>query len=57
MIFGQISTEIWTPEGSDSERRRLKVTATEIGVSLRHATARPQKVSRTSAPQDEDAPF
>jgi hypothetical protein len=37
--------------GSDTERWRLKVTATEIGVSLRHATAKP------AGGQDEEAPF
>jgi single-strand DNA-binding protein len=58
VIFGQIHTDTWTVEGSDTERRRLKVTATEVGVSLLHATAKPQKSTRTAAaPQDEEAPF
>jgi hypothetical protein len=58
MIFGQIHTETWTPEGADTERRRLTVTALEIGVSLRPATAKPQKAARsTAAAQDDEAPF
>jgi single-strand DNA-binding protein len=57
VIFGQIHTDTWTPEGSDTVQRRLKVTATEIGVSLRHATARPQRVTRTTAAQDEEPAF
>jgi single-stranded DNA-binding protein len=56
VIFGQMRTDTWTPEGEDTERRRLKVTATEVGVSLRHAAARPQKVQRESASEDEEAP-
>ncbi len=39
-------------ETQDGEKRAAwEITADEIGVSLRHATAKPQKVQRGGAPQ------
>ncbi len=46
MVLGTIRTETWTPEGSDQECSAQVVVADEVGVSLRHATAKPVKSTR-----------
>jgi len=39
VILGTLRTSTWTPEGSDTERSRQVVTASEIGVGRSHEEA------------------
>jgi single-strand DNA-binding protein len=43
LVLGVIRTEVYTPVGSDTERRHLKVVVDDIGPSLRFTTATLQR--------------
>jgi len=58
VIFGNLRTQTWTPEGADKARSKLVVVAAEVGVSLRYATAKPVRSTQgDDAPDTEEAPF
>jgi single-strand DNA-binding protein len=58
IIFGNLRTQTWTPEGADKARSKLVVVATAIGPDLRYATAKPVKTARVEdAPDTEEEPF
>ena len=58
IIFGNLRTQTWTPEGADKARSKLVVVATAVGADLRNATAKPVRSARVDdAPDTEEAPF
>jgi single-strand DNA-binding protein len=58
VIFGNLRTQTWTPEGADKARSKFVVVAAEIGTSLRYATAKPVRSARADdAPDTEEEPF
>ena len=54
MIFGNLRTQTWTPEGVGKARSKLIVVAAEVGTSLRYATAKPVKTARVEDAPDAD---
>ena len=57
IIFGTIRTKSWQPE-EGPRRSKQVVVATEIGPSLRYATAEPVKADRDDAePEGEEPTF
>ena len=54
IIFGNLRTQAWTPEGADKSRTKLVVVAAEVGISLRYATAKPVKTARVEDAPDAD---
>jgi hypothetical protein len=54
IIFGNLRTQAWTPEGAEKSRTKLVVVAAEVGVSLRYATAKPTKTARVEDAPDAD---
>jgi single-strand DNA-binding protein len=48
LVLATVRTDTYTPKGADTEVRRFKMVAQEVGVSLQFATATPMKVKRTS---------
>lgn len=54
VIFGNLRTQTWTPEGADKARSKLIVVAAEVGASLRYATAKPVKTARVDDAPDAD---
>ena len=46
IIFGNLRTQTWTPEGADKARSKLVVVAAAIGADLRYATAKPVRSAR-----------
>ena len=58
IIFGNLRTQTWTPEGADKARSKLVVVAAEVGVSLHYATAKPVSSARADdAPDTEEESF
>jgi single-strand DNA-binding protein len=56
IVFGNLRTRTWqTEEGA--RRSKQLVVATEIGSSLRYATAKPTKSSRPASEPDTDEPI
>ena len=58
IIFGTIRTKTWQPDEGSARRSKFVVVATEIGTSLRYATAKPVRSARAEdAPDTEEPPF
>jgi single stranded DNA-binding protein len=58
VIFGTLRTKTWQPDDGSARRSKFVVVATEVGASLRYATAKPVKSARTdTGPDTEEAPF
>jgi single-strand DNA-binding protein len=54
VILGTLRTKTWTPAEGGPERSKFVVVASEIGTSLRFATAKPVKTERRDAGETEE---
>jgi single-strand DNA-binding protein len=51
LLIGRVRTDVWTPESgpnAGAEQRRLRLVVDEVALSLRHATARSSRASRST---------
>jgi single-strand DNA-binding protein len=51
LLIGRVRTDVWTPESgpnAGTEQRRLRLVVDEVALSLRHATARSSRASRST---------